>query len=72
MASGPWVEIKVSLSCSGPFTCETVKELRRILIACFTQDEVDDVLKLSDRGEIVHRHLNDDSARTLGFQRKIH
>jgi hypothetical protein len=63
---------EVTFSCADPFTCDTPDALRSCLISCFTEDEVEDVIKLIDGGETVHRQLTDANARSLGFQPNIH
>lgn len=63
---------EVTFSCADPFTCNSQDALRTCLLACFTEAEVDDVIKLIDGGETVHRQLTDADARALGFQPNIH
>lgn len=75
-------EIYVRMSCialtevnfhsAEPFTCDSPDALRTCLLTCFTENEVDDVLKLIDGGETVHRQLTDADARALGFLPNIH
>lgn len=63
---------EVTFSCANPFTCDSADALRSCLLTCFTESEVDDVIKLIDGGETVHRQLTDADARSLGFQPNIH
>jgi hypothetical protein len=58
---------EVSFHSAEPFTCDSPDALRTCLLTCFAGNEVDDVIKLIDGGETVHRQLTDADARLLGF-----
>jgi hypothetical protein len=64
--------VEVSFISAEPFTCDSPDALRNCLLTCFTQDAVEDVIKLIDGGETVHRQITDADARSLGFQPNIH
>jgi hypothetical protein len=57
----------VTSDCGKPFTLTSAALLRERLDAYLSKDAVDDILTLTDAGEIVHRLISDSDARALGF-----